>query len=167
MVSAVGRVLAGLCLLGVVVWAAVESVSADPAVGGSIVVAVIGAIAVVFERSRVEQERRREVQRQRMEPMYKEFVERAHDEFASQGQSGTPETRRFFTKFKGKELLLGADAKVIQALVVFEKTKPSDSEPLAPALAYEALLRSIRRDLGHSDSVLREGDLLRVFSDYQ
>ncbi len=102
-----------------------------------------------------------------MEPMYKEFVERAHEQFASGGQSSNPETKHFFTKFKGKELLLGADATVIQALVAFEETKPSDDEPLAPALAYEALLRSIRRDLGHSDSALREGDLLRVFSDYQ
>ncbi len=62
---------------------------------------------------------------------------------------------------------MGADAKVIQALIAFEKTKPSNDEPLASALAYEELLRSIRRDLGHGDSTLQEGDLLRLFSDYE
>lgn len=151
---------------GVLIWAAVEAVSADPAVGGSIVVAAAGVAGLVFERFRTERERRLEVQRERMEPMYKEFVERAHERFASQGQ-GSVEAIGFFVKAKGREFLLGADAKVIKALIRFEKTESSDGEPLAPALAYEALLRSIRRDLGHDDSGLEQGDLLRLFTDYK
>jgi hypothetical protein len=164
-VRAVGQVAAGLALVAVLVGAAVEAVSADPAVGGPIVVAVVGLGGVVFERSRAEREQRREVQRERMEPMYKEFVERAHDRFASQG---SVEATGFFTKMKGREFLLGADAKVIKALIRFEQTDPSGSGgPFAPALAYEALLRSIRRDLGHDDSSLARGDLLRFFTDYE
>jgi hypothetical protein len=101
-----------------------------------------------------------------MEPMYKEFVERAHKAFGSPGQS-SPEAKEFFTKFAGKELLLGADASVIKAFLAFKETRKTTGRPKAPQLAYDALLQSIRRDLGHRDLRLRRGDLLRLISDYQ
>lgn len=79
----------------------------------------------------------------------------------------TPEEATFFTELKAKLLVLGADATVVRAFVAFKRAERSEDKPHAAELAYEALLRSIRRDLGHRDKRLPKGELLRVFTDYE
>jgi hypothetical protein len=164
-VFATGAVLGA----GVALWAIVEAVSADPVVAGSIVgslAAATGAVfAVVFQQARAERDRLKEVHRARMEPIYEQFVDLSSQRFADEPQA--PDADRFFLDLKRKQLLLGADLKVIQAFNAWNRTSATEDEPLAPALAYEMLLRAIRADLGHSDPRPSRGDLLRLFSDFE
>jgi hypothetical protein len=102
-----------------------------------------------------------------MEPAYKDFVWRAYRRFESKGAPMSPEDATFFTELKAKLLVLGADAAVVRAFVAFDRAERSEVEPDAVELAYEALLRSIRRDIGHRDKRLPKGELLRVFTDYE
>lgn len=168
-IEAVGRTIAGLSLLAVVIWAAIEAIVAEPAIAGSIIAAVAtaagGIAAVAYQQSRAERARVVENHRKRMEPVYEEFIEKAAERFGSDDQPMTPEDVAFFTRFRRKELLLRSAPEVIKAYNAWVDVEPSPANPTAPALAYETLLRAIRCDLGHRDSKLRKEDLLRLFSD--
>lgn len=162
-------VVAGLIAVAIVLWSIVEAVRAEPAIAGSIIgslaAAAAAVLAVVFQQAQADRARLREIHRKRMEPLYEQFIDLAAKRFADAASSS--ETNEFFQELRRKQLLLGANLEVIQAFNAWNRTQPTDTEPLAPALAYETLLHAIRTDLGHDDSQATRGDLLRLFSDFE
>jgi hypothetical protein len=62
----------------------------------------------------------------------------------------------------------GAPAKTLLAFTQWERDTgkaQAEKDEVGMALAWEALLRAIRQDLGHNDSALPRGELLAVFLD--
>jgi hypothetical protein len=165
----IGGALLGTALAALFTWIIIKAVNAEPAVAGSIIASIAtaaGAVgAVAYQQSRVEREKIRERHRERMEPIYEEFVDRAAARFAAGDRPMSTDEVSFFAEFNRKNLLLRADPAVIQAFNAWVATAPSEANPNGPALAYERLLAAIREDLGHSDCGLRQKDLLRLFSD--
>jgi hypothetical protein len=162
-----------LILLGLVGWGFVEAIQANPAVVGSIGVAVIGVFGVVWQQHRSEQARLREANRDRMTPIYYELLGTITQiiESGKAGEGVDPDTEAFFRDLKARQLMLGASS---QMLVAFNKwqrrtaeIQKEDDNELGAVVAWEELLLAIRADLGHRDSGLPRGELLRLFiSDY-
>lgn len=102
-----------------------------------------------------------------MTPIYEDllgFVMRG--EQADQGGEPPEDLTSFMKNLKGRELLLGASPEMINAFNSWQAdtvAAEKDGNALGAVEAYEALLRAIRRDLGHDDSGLPQWDLLRVF----
>jgi len=109
-----------------------------------------------------------------MAPVYGGFIatwfkltEATKDEAAVESAEPIDEVVTFLKDFMQKLLLWGSDD-LVREFVVFEKSAVSaaDSEGAAnPAslLALERLMLAMRRDLGHKNKGLAEGDLLRTF----
>lgn len=164
------QTLLGLVMLtatiGLIGWAFVEAVQAQPAVVGSVATAALAVAGVVWQQRKSEKARLREAHRDRMTPIYEELlsiVRRA----AENGSSGPSEEMVEFIKdFKSRQLLLGAPSEMITAFNAWEATATKAKEQkddVSMVLAWEQLLRAIRRDLGHDDSKLPPRELLRVF----
>ena len=73
----------------------------------------------------------------------------------------------FLKEFMQKLLLWGSDD-VVREFVAFQKEAMAQADTeegvrLASLLALERLMLAMRRDLGHKNKGLNEGDLLRTF----
>ena len=170
-------ILVFLAAMGLVGWALIKAVEAEPAVVGSLLTAFSAVIAVVIGQHWQQKLQLRQTHRDEMLPLYAKFVNQirqagdtTHKERAT-GDPGDPtvfpETAKFLEEFK-YTLLLRGPAPVIKAVHRFgqaadELDVNADEKDPSALLAYEALLRAIRDDLGHDDSSLKEGDLLRLF----
>jgi hypothetical protein len=67
---------------------------------------------------------------------------------------------------KARQLVLGAPKEMIEAFNRWERDAKAAQEAddsIALVFAWEELLRAMRRDLGHDDSGMARGELLRVF----
>jgi hypothetical protein len=161
-----------LLLLALAIWGFVEAIQADPAVVGSIGVAVIGVFGVVWQQHRSEQARLREANRDRMTPIYYELLGTIFQKIGSGEEGGDPdpETEAFFRDLKARQLMLGASSEMVVAFNSWQRTTAElheKGDDTGAVLAWELLLRAIRKDLGHRDSDLRAGELLRLFiNDY-
>jgi len=80
------------------------------------------------------------------------------------------ETEEFFRDLKARQLMLGASSTMVQAFNQWTDLATAAAEAgdnKAVLVSWEFLLRAIRSDLGHKDSDLPPGELLRLFvSDY-
>lgn len=166
--------LVGLVLIvgiaGLAVWGYIEAVQAEPAVVGSVGVAVIGALGVVWQQRRAEQSRLREAHRNRMTPAYEGLLGIVAEHFGSKGsdQKREKEMERFMRDLKGRQLLLGASSEIIGAFHKWQADTAAvqaAGNEVAAVVAWEDLLWAIRKDLGHNDSGLERGDLLPLFND--
>ena len=75
-------------------------------------------------------------------------------------------TETFMRDLKGRQLLLGASSEMIRAFNQWEAATEAAhkaKDDMAAVFAWEDLLRAIRTDLGHDDSDLDRGELLRIF----
>lgn len=157
---------------GLVIWAFIEAVKAQPAVVGSVGVAVIGVLGVVWQQRQAERERLREANRDRMTPIYYELLGTIFQKIGSaeEGADPDPETEAFFRDLKARQLMLGASSEMVQAFNEWQQTTAALHEQgndVGAVMAWEILLRAIRKDLGHRDSNLPQGELLRLFiTDY-
>jgi hypothetical protein len=155
-----------------VLWAFVKAVQAEPAVAGSIGVAVIGALGVVWQQSRSEQARLRDANRDRMTPIYYELLGTIFQKIgaAEEEDASDPETEAFFKDLKARQLMLGASSEMVIAFNAWQQTTAElheQGDDVGAVMAWENLLRAIRKDLGHRDSNLPRGELLRLFiTDY-
>lgn len=157
-------------LLGLAIWGFVEAIQADPAVVGSIGVAVIGVFGVVWQQHRSEQARLREANRDRMTPIYYELLGTIFRKIGTGevGEAGDPATEDFFRDLKARQLMLGASS---QMVIAFNKWQRRTAElheqdnDVGAVVAWEELLLAIRADLGHQDGSLPRGELLRLFID--
>jgi hypothetical protein len=165
--TAVGVVVV-LGAVGLVAWGFIEAVNAEPAVAGSIATALLGVAGVLLQQHRIEQARLREIHRDRMTPIYDRLLAHFSSLADQEGANPTDEMSDFFKDLKRRQLLLGAPAKTLLAFTQWERDTgkaTAEKDEVGMALAWEALLRAIRRDLGHDDSALPRGELLAVFLD--
>lgn len=153
-------------LLTLAAWGFVEAVQADPALVGAIGVAGVSAGAIVWQQRQAEMARVREAHRDRMGPIYDKLLGVMAKLFTSEGRPLGPEDQTFFRDLKAKELMLGASSEMIRAYNAWQRdTMKANDEGNngAAILAYEDLIRAIRRDLGHDDTGLPPRELLEVF----
>lgn len=160
-----------VALAALVIWAFIEAVQAEPAVVGSIGVAVVGVLGVVWQQRQTEKARLREVHRDRMSPVYDDLLGVMWGKLAgAKGDKTDPEVEEFFRDLKARQLMLGASSAMVQAFnewTVTTKAAAEAGDNIAAMTAWEFLLRAIRSDLGHDDSNLPPGELLRLFiTDY-
>jgi hypothetical protein len=82
------------------------------------------------------------------------------------GGSSDAKSEEFFRDLKARQLTLGASSEIVQAFNAWGKETVEAQQAgndLGAVLAWEVLLRAIRRDLGHDDSDLPPLELLRLF----
>jgi hypothetical protein len=163
--------IAIIAAAGLFVWAFVEAVRAEPAVVGSVGVAVIGVAGVVLQQRQAEQARLRGAHRDRMSPVYDELLKVIWSKVSGmQAEELDPEVEAFFRDLKARQLTLGASSAMVQAFnqwTEITKTAAEADDSKAAVATWELLLRAIRSDLGHKDSDLPPGELLRLFiTDY-
>ncbi len=161
-----------LLLLALAVWGFIEAIQADAAVVGSIGVAVIGVFGVVWQQHRSEQARLREANRDRMTPIYYELLGTIFQKIASSDseEGGDPQAEAFFRDLKARQIMLGASSQMVIAFNKWQRRTAEVQEQgddVGAVVAWEELLLAIRADLGHQDSALPRGELLRLFiNDY-
>lgn len=159
--------LIGLALIGLLGWGFIEAVLASPALVGSVGVAVIGALAVVWQQRESEKARLREARRARMEPIYYDLLGVMFQKLLGKKTRKTDqEIEEFFKDLKARQLTLGASSEVVQAFNRWgiEAVRAKDrGDDQATMLAWEQLLLAFRADLGHDDSQLPKEELLRLF----
>lgn len=160
-----------LAVAGLVGWAFVEAVKAEPAVVGSIGVAVVGVLGVVWQQRQTEKARLREVHRDRMSPVYDDLLGVIWNKVAGkQTDQLDPEVEAFFRDLKARQLMLGASSEMVRSFnewTELTKAAAAAGDNAAAMRAWEFLLRAIRSDLGHDDASLPPDELLRLFiSDY-
>lgn len=169
------QMVSGLVLFAtaaaLMIWAFIEAVRAEPAVVGSVGVAVIGVAGVVWQQRQAEQARLREAHRDRMSSVYDELLKVIWSKVGgTQTEEIDPETEAFFRDLKARQLTLGASSAMVQAFnrwTDLTKAAADAGDNKAAIAAWEFLLRAIRSDLGHNDSDLPPGELLRLFiTDY-
>jgi hypothetical protein len=159
--------IATVAVAALVIWAFVEAVRAEPAVVGSVGVAVIGVGGVVWQQRQAEQARLREAHRDRMSPVYDELLKVIWGKVSGmQAEEIDPEVEAFFRDLKARQLTLGASSAMVKAFNHWTEATRAAADAgdnQAAVAAWEFLLRAIRRDLGHKDSDLPPGELLRLF----
>jgi hypothetical protein len=157
-----------VAIVGLVAWAFIESVQAEPAVVGAVATAVLGVAGVVWQQRQSEKARVREAHRDRMTPVYHELLKRVWQQTGQESQQPAEDVAEFMRDLKARQLILGAPREMIRAFNCWEREARAAQEKednIALVFAWEELLRAIRRDLGHDDSGLPRGELLRVFMD--
>lgn len=156
-----------LGLIGLSGWGFIEAVQAEPAVVGSIGVAVAGALGVVWQQRQAEKARLREARRDRIRPIYYDLLGVVFKKLSDGGvDASDPEVEEFFRDLKARQLTLGASSEMVQAFNEWARSTAQAQEEgndLGAVLAWEVLLRAIREDLGHEDSNLPPLELLRLF----
>jgi hypothetical protein len=112
--------------------------------------------------------RLREAHRDRMTPVYHELLKLVWQQAGQESQEPAEEVAEFMRDLKARQLILGAPREMIRAFNRWEREAKAAQEKddnIALVFAWEELLRAMRRDLGHDDSGLPRGELLRVFMD--
>lgn len=130
----------------------------DPTVGGPIAgAAAVVAVAIVQRRWEKRQELER-LRREQMAPIYEQLIGIVK---TTSGEETA--TADFFQDFSTKLVLYGPPA-IIKSWNAFRALEmPEDMTDPTYLLTYEQLLFLMRKDLGHDDSTLVPGDLLRVY----
>lgn len=156
-----------IALSGLAVWGFLEAVKADPAVVGSIGVAVAGVLGVAWQQRQAEKARLREARRDRIRPIYYDLLLVMFRKLGGgKSDMSDAEAEEFFKDLKARQLTLGASSEIVQAFNGWARsTEEANKEKndLRAVLAWEVLLRAIRRDLGHEDADLPPLELLRLF----
>jgi hypothetical protein len=157
-----------LAIVGLAAWGFIEAVQAEPAVVGAVATAALGVAGVVWQQRQSEKARLREAHRDRMTPVYHELLKHVWRQAGQESQGPSEEVAEFMRDLKARQLILGAPKEMIQAFNCWERNAKAAQEAgdnIALVIAWEELLRAMRRDLGHDDSGLPERELLRVFID--
>lgn len=138
--------------------ALVYGVVEDPAVSGPIAGAIGVLVAAILQRRWEKKQELERLRREQMSPIYEQLVSILKD------NPEEAETAEFFKDLTTKLLLYGP-APIIKEWIEFRLRGVSADDPTNPTslLNYEKLLLLVRKDLGHDDSELRLGDLLRVY----
>lgn len=159
----------GLCsLLVVVVQQAgtfLRAINSDLGVAlvASSATIIVSVISVLVAKWAERRSRAEEHQREKKVPIYEKivtfvfrvaFAEKLHQEMPSEA-----EMMKFFADLT-PELVSWSSPAVIKAFVKF---RTGDGQGFDIMWRVEDLLKAIRSDLGHSDSRLVKGDLLRLF----
>jgi hypothetical protein len=165
-IQALFGVVVLIAIGGLFAWGFIEAVQADAAVVGAVATAALGLAGVAWQQHQSEKARVREAHRDRMTPVYHELLRRVWQQAGQESQEPSEEVAEFMRDLKARQLILGAPKEMIQAFNRWEREAKAAQERgdnVAVVFAWEALLRAMRRNLGHNDSGLPQGELLRVF----
>jgi type II secretory pathway pseudopilin PulG len=153
-----------LALLG---FAAVAgaALSGNVTAAAALATALVSVFAVLLQQEHQKRLDLQQAHREQMIPFYEGFIDKVGS-YAEKIAEGEPPNESL-TAFMGEmhtKLLLRAPTTIIDAWVVNTRVPvPDDPTDPTAVLAYERLLRAMRADLGHDDSKMPEGDLLRIF----
>jgi hypothetical protein len=161
-----GQILAAIVvlvvLIGVVggaVWLIVRGIESNPSLVGSLATAASAVVAVVAGRSFDKRRELRQAHREQIAPLYEELI----DVIRNVEDHGEAELEQFFKALAGR-LIMYSPAHVIKAWIALSRhTWREDGADKPGILLVEALLRQIRKDLGHHDRALGVGDLQRLY----
>lgn len=166
--------------VGIVGWAIVKGVEAEPSVVGSLMTAAAAVIGVIVGRFWEKKLDLRQSHREQMMPIYEKLFVRttqgelppkifmseewSDDESLSDEERAERADFAFFMEVKRKLVLYGPAA-VIREWNEWASTIPDDAELVNAShmLGWEKVLLTIREDLGHNNAGLRSGDLLRLY----
>jgi hypothetical protein len=157
--TGVGVVIA-FALLTAAVGAIAYGVIEDPAVVGPLAAAAVAISVAVYQRRWEKKQELERIHRVEMSPIYERLIEviKSLPEFVELPES---EQQAFFRE-TSSALLLHGPSPVVQAWVAWNRALPI--QPFSvPLVAQEDLLFAIRADLGHDNSNLKPGELLRLF----
>jgi hypothetical protein len=130
----------------------------DPAVAGPIAGATGVIIAAVVQRRWEKKQELERVRRDHMAPIYEELVAILQD-----AEAATSKAPAFFKDLTTKLLLYGPPA-IVKEWSAFRLHGVSEDETDPTSLLnYEKFLLLVRKDFGHDDSELVQGDLLRTY----
>jgi hypothetical protein len=147
--------IAGLAavLIALGVWAIVSGI--DPTVAAAMVTAAVGLAGAIAQRRWEKRQELERLHRQEMTGLYEELITR----FKTPDQDPA-EVAAFFQRF-GTQILIHGPGPIVEAWITWSRAYvPDDQRSL---LKWEQMLFAIRADLGHDDSGLSPGDLLRVY----
>jgi len=157
--SVISMVLA-IAIVAAAVGALAYGVIEDPAVVGPLAAAVVAVGVAIFQRRWEKSQELERLHRDEMSPIYEQLIEmvKAIDEFVKKPQE---EQMAFFREISTK-LLLHGPSPVVKAWVAWNQVL--GAQPVSvPIRAQEKLLLAIREDLGHDNSTLKPGELLRLY----
>lgn len=162
----IGQVIAAIVVLvvltgaiGGLIWLIVRGIESDPGLVGSLATAAGAVVAVVAGRSFDKRRELRQAHRERISPLYEELI----DVIRNIEDHGEAELQKFFKDLANK-LIMFSPAHVIKAWIALNRhTWRQDGTDKAGMLLVEALLRQIRKDMGHHDRSLGMGDLQRLY----
>jgi hypothetical protein len=146
-------------LIVVAIGALIYGIVLDPAVAGPIAGAVGVLVAAILQRRWEKRQELERSRREQMSPIYERLVGILKE------SPGEEETSEFFRDLTTKMLLYGP-APIIKEWIEFRlRGMATAGDPTNPTslLNYEKLLLLVRKDLGHDDSELKLGDLLRIY----
>ncbi len=172
--AGVGFLLLGVlvALVGWLVWSLWNAVTSLPAQVGAaavtasatVLVSVVSLIvAKYFEGQRdIKQEHRR----QKL-PVYEEFISFMFDLLWSKklgkGSITPIDIERFAADFAKRMLLVGSDDVLKHYMSFREVSASGGSTGIRPIVEWENLVYAMRRDLGHANKGLKQGQLLSLF----
>jgi hypothetical protein len=153
-------VLVALAIIAIAIGGLAYGVIEDPAVVGPLAAAAVAIGVAVFQRRWEKSQELERLHRDEMAPIYERLIEtvKTIDEFA---QKPAEEQQAFF-RATSTALLLHGPSPVVRAWVAWNQLL--GVQPVSvPIRAQENLLRAIREDLGHDNSSLQPGELLRLY----
>jgi hypothetical protein len=152
---------------GVLIWAIVEGVNANPSVVGSLLAAgisVAGGIGVAsYSAGLQRREAAERVQREKMAPYYEtviQMVSTMAENVDEEGQARQEDIEALSALTNN--MLLWSSPETIMTWTESMRVTQGDPSPVEAMLAFSRILRAIRAELGHKDAELDARDLLRV-----
>ena len=149
----------GIALMVAAGGALIYGIVLDPSVAGPVAGAVGIVVAAILQRRWEKRQELERSRREQMSPIYERLVGILKE------SPGEEETSEFFKDLTTKMLIYGP-APIIKEWIEFRlRGLSTANDPTDPTslLNYEKLLLLVRKDLGHDDSELKLGDLLRVY----
>jgi hypothetical protein len=141
---------------------AVSVISASAAI-------VVSTITVVIGKARDARLMVEKETREKKIPVYEELIRFMLRVLMGSKTGEAPselEILKFFADFTQKMMVWGADG-VVKSWVEFRRFSVDENgmakDPFRGMLLYEAVVRAIRKDLGHQNTGLKEGDILGLF----
>lgn len=152
--------LAALGIIAITLGGLAYGVIEDPAVVGPLAAAAVAIGVAVFQRRWEKSQELERLHRAEIAPIYEKLIEtlKTIDEFARQ----PVEEQQAFFRETATALFLHGPSPVVRAWV--EWNRLLGAQPVSvPLRAQEKLLLAIREDLGHDNSSLQPGELLRLY----
>jgi hypothetical protein len=159
--ATIGAAIA-VALVAAGIWLVVRGVEAEPSVVGSLATAASAVIAVVWSRSREQKAQLAQSHREQMAPIYEQLFMHV-TRLVDSGGEPSPDQLEFYRDLHRKLLFYGSTPVINAWLTWTRGDSPVDGDPAA-MLRFERVLFAIRADLGHDNSGLQPGDLLRTTS---
>lgn len=152
--------IAALAVIAITLGGLAYGVIEDPAVVGPLAAAAVAIGVAVFQRRWEKSQELERLHRDEMAPIYEKLIEtvKTIDEFAKK----PAEEQQAFFRETSTALLLHGPSPVVRAWVAWNRLL--GVQPFSvPIRAQERLMLAIREDLGHDNSSLQPGELLRLY----